>query len=206
MEPINQNQEGINNSSVYVSSPHSKKIGLILTITPILFFLLILLTYTVISFIFADTLNSETILIIKMTRVVLGLIGILAVVAILICVPIGIVFMRKKEIASNANYDERSGKKENSVVPPEISKWNWGAAGLTWIWGIYHNVWISLLMFIPLVNIVMIFVLGNKGNEWAWKAQKWESVEKFLASQKKWETLGIIFFVLMMLSILSKIF
>ena len=51
-------------------------------------------------------------------------------------------------------------------VPEEIKGWNWGAFWLTWIWGIAHNVWISLLVFC-LWPIWMI-VLGIKGNEWAW--------------------------------------
>ncbi len=57
-------------------------------------------------------------------------------------------------------------------VPAEIKKWNWGAFFLSWIWGIGNQVWISLLGLIPIVNIVMIFVLGAKGNEWAVESQK----------------------------------
>ncbi|OGL87301.1 hypothetical protein A3I40_03730 [Candidatus Uhrbacteria bacterium RIFCSPLOWO2_02_FULL_48_12] len=84
-------------------------------------------------------------------------------------------------------------------MPEEIKGWNWGAAGLTWIWGVYHGVWISLLFFIPLVNIVMVIMLGIKGNEWAWRAQKWESVEKFIVSQRKWRPWGMAFVALMIL-------
>tara|TARA_Y100000310_G_scaffold260903_1_gene270042 strand:+ start:11206 stop:11379 length:174 start_codon:yes stop_codon:yes gene_type:complete len=51
----------------------------------------------------------------------------------------------------------------------------------------------------------MVIVLGIKGNEWAWRAQKWESVEKFQTSQNKWKPWGIVFFVLILLSIISNI-
>ena len=55
------------------------------------------------------------------------------------------------------------------VLPPEVKRWNWGAFFLNWIWAIGNEVWIGLLALIPYVNIVMVFVLGAKGSEWAWK-------------------------------------
>lgn len=88
-----------------------------------------------------------------------------------------------------------SGQGEQSVVPPEIQKWNWGAFFLSWIWGIGNQVWIALLSLIPFVNIIMIFVLGAKGNEWAWRAKRWESVEHFLEVQRKWSKWGFIVFI-----------
>jgi hypothetical protein len=138
----------------------------------------------------------------QIINVILGLLGVVCVVGIIIGIPMGILFIGKKELVDGAKYDERSGKKEASVVPDEIKGWNWGAAGLTWVWGVYHGVFISLLAFIPLVNIIMFIVLGMKGSEWAWKARKWESVEIFVSSQKKWKPFGILFFVLMMLRII----
>lgn len=129
-------------------------------------------------------------------------IGLLSVV----CIPVGVIYLYKKEIIEGTNYDERSGKKQASVVPDEIKRWNWGAAGLTWIWGVYYGVWISLLVFIPLVNIIMWIILGIKGNEWAWRAEKWKNTEEFIASQKKWRPLGIAFFVLGVLGLIMSLF
>ncbi|PIQ67350.1 ribonuclease G [Candidatus Uhrbacteria bacterium CG_4_10_14_0_2_um_filter_41_7] len=103
-------------------------------------------------------------------------------------------------------YDERSGKGEASIIPNEIKGWNWGAAGLTWIWGVPHGVWISLLVLIPFVNIIMWIFLGLKGNEWAWKKQQWESVEKFISYQNKWKPWGIAFFILGILGLLFIMF
>ena len=76
---------------------------------------------------------------------------------------------------------------------------------MTWIWGVYHSVWISLLVFIPLVNIVMIIVLGIKGSEWVWRKNKWESVGKVVSSQNTWKPWGIIFFILAMLGTVASI-
>ncbi|MBS7532015.1 DUF2628 domain-containing protein [Hazenella sp. IB182353] len=39
-------------------------------------------------------------------------------------------------------------------VPVEVQGWNWGAFFFTWIWGITHGVWISLLTLIPFVGWV----------------------------------------------------
>jgi len=85
-----------------------------------------------------------------------------------------------------------SGLGKDSVVPPEIKGWNWGAFLLNWIWGIGNSTYIALLMFVPLVNIVMFFVLGAKGNEWAWKNRTWRDIEHFKQTQKKWRNAGLI--------------
>jgi hypothetical protein len=82
--------------------------------------------------------------------------------------------------------ENNSGQGKLASVPAEIDKWNWGAFLLNWIWGIGNNTFIALLMFIPLVNIVMPFVLGAKGSAWAWRNKRWESVEQFREVQRKW--------------------
>ena len=80
---------------------------------------------------------------------------------------------------------------------PEAAKGlNWGAFLLSWIWGIGNSTWISLLALIPYVNIVMMFVLLFKGNEWAWQNKEWKSIEHFHAVQRKWAIAGLIVCVL----------
>jgi membrane protein YqaA with SNARE-associated domain len=37
----------------------------------------------------------------------------------------------------------------------------------------------------------MLFILGAKGNEWAWRNKRWESVEHFQRVQQKWTEWGI---------------
>ena len=77
-------------------------------------------------------------------------------------------------------------KDEKTLVPLEILHWNWGAFTLTWIWGLGNKVYISLLSFVPVIGLFIPFLLGWKGNEWAWKNKKWENVEHFKKVQKKW--------------------
>jgi hypothetical protein len=84
-----------------------------------------------------------------------------------------------------------SGQGKASVVPAEIMKWNWGAFLLSWIWGIGNQTYIALLTLIPYVGFIMIFVLGVKGSEWAWKNKQWESIEHFQQVQKKWAWWGL---------------
>lgn len=187
------------NQSVYIVSPKHKKIGLFFLIGPFIGLVVVLFMYAIYSFVFLNLEPGAPSIAVNITKLILGVLGLIFAMGILIGIPLGILYLNKKELVDGSKYDGRSGNKELSVIPEEIKAWNWGAAGLTWIWGVYHSVWISLLFFIPLVNIVMIIILGMKGNEWAWKAQKWESVEKFLASQRKWRPWGIAFVALMIL-------
>ena len=85
-----------------------------------------------------------------------------------------------------------SGMGKDSIVPEEIKGWSWGAFLLNWIWGIGNSTFIALLMFVPLVNFVMIFVLGEKGNEWAWRNRTWRDIDHFKSTQKKWRNAGLI--------------
>jgi hypothetical protein len=89
-----------------------------------------------------------------------------------------------------------SGQGSASVLPEELKGWNWGAFFLSWIWGIGNSVWIAFLCFIPVINIVMIFVLGAKGNEWAWQNKKWNSIEHFRKTQRTWKRWGVALFII----------
>lgn len=89
-----------------------------------------------------------------------------------------------------------SGQGPQSIVPLEIRGWNWGAFLLNWIWGIGNGTFIALLTFVPLVGFVMPFVLGAKGNEWAWRNRVWRDVEHFKSTQRKWGWAGLAIVVL----------
>jgi len=77
------------------------------------------------------------------------------------------------------------------TLPHELRGWNWGAFFLNWVWGLAHNTPIALLMFVPGVNIVMLFVLGAKGNAWAWANNEWRDVEHFKRTQRIWARVGV---------------
>lgn len=88
--------------------------------------------------------------------------------------------------------ENTSGQGARATVPAEIDRWNWGAFLLNWIWGIGNNTLIALLMFVPLVNMVMLIVLGVKGSTWAWRNKRWDSVEQFQRVQRSWAKWGLI--------------
>ena len=85
-----------------------------------------------------------------------------------------------------------SGHGVAAVLPPEIDRWNWGAFLLNWVWGLGNNTFIALLMFVPIVNMVMPFVLGVKGSAWAWRNKRWESVDHFRHVQRLWAIWGVV--------------
>mgnify|MGYP001607344398 CR=1 FL=1 len=138
-------------------------------------------------------------------NIILGFLAILCIIGIIIGVILAIVLFNKKELVSGA-YDERSGRGKDSIIPPEIKGWNWGAFGVTLIWGIYYGAWAVLWGFllglIPIIGILWWVYVGIKGNEWAWRKNKWQSVEQFITAQNKWKPWGIAFFIFSILSMI----
>jgi hypothetical protein len=85
-----------------------------------------------------------------------------------------------------------SAAHRNEPLPPGVARWNWGAFLLNWIWGIGNNTFVALLALVPFVGFIMVFVLGAKGGEWAWRHKRWESVEHFKRVQRRWAIAGVI--------------
>jgi Tfp pilus assembly protein PilE len=77
-------------------------------------------------------------------------------------------------------------------IPDGVKGWSWGAFLNGFLWSIWNNTWIGLLVLIPYVNVIMIFVLGFKGREWAWKNKKWDSFEHFDRVQKQWSYWSVV--------------
>ncbi|HSX57945.1 MAG TPA: hypothetical protein VLE47_01575 [Candidatus Saccharimonadales bacterium] len=92
-----------------------------------------------------------------------------------------------------------SGMGTKSVIPPGVEGWGWGPFYFSLIWGIFNGVWISLLCFVPFVNIAMPFVLGIYGRKWAWQAKHWDSVESFNKTQRGWSIAAAIIVVAQLL-------
>jgi hypothetical protein len=102
--------------------------------------------------------------------------------------------------------DNTSGHGAAATVPAEIDRWNWGAFLLNWIWGIGNNTLIALLVFLPLANIVMPFVLGAKGSAWAWRNKRWDSIAQFQAVQRRWAQWGMILWLAMLALFVAMVF
>lgn len=89
---------------------------------------------------------------------------------------------------------------ESVPVPREIKGWNWGAFLLSPFWPFTNKVWIGLLSWV--IGWPVAIVLGLKGNEWAWKSRRWESIEQFKAHQRGWAIAGFSLIGLIMVSVL----
>ena len=100
------------------------------------------------------------------------------------------------EIPPNSGQNT-SGMGSGSEVPPGVDGWGWGPFFLTWIWGVFNGVWVSLIALIPIgpIGIIMAIVLGINGRKWAWQNKKWESVEHFNKTQRKWSIAGLLLIV-----------
>ncbi len=98
----------------------------------------------------------------------------------------------------NVKEEVITSQETNNIQEPKcLHKFSVGAFFLGWIWGICHEVWISLLCLIPYVNIVMAIVLGIKGNQWAWEKKKGSmTAEQFDKQQSSWAIAGWIVFAI----------
>ncbi|MFP6680378.1 MAG: hypothetical protein VB824_09555 [Dehalococcoidia bacterium] len=98
-------------------------------------------------------------------------------------------------------------------LPQELQGWNWGGLLLPFVWGPFNRVWVGLavlLVFIPPMSVVLVLFLygpaaiflGMRGNELAWRARKWDSVEHFRTVQAQWAKWAAIIFSLLAISML----
>lgn len=82
-------------------------------------------------------------------------------------------------------------------TPQEVKGWNWGAFMYNIFWGLGNKTYLPLLCLIPIFNIIWIFVVGFKGNEWAWQKGNYRDVATFKAVQETWNRAGLWQFILM---------
>lgn len=97
---------------------------------------------------------------------------------------------------------------EDKLVLLELCRFNWGAFGLTWLWGLFNGVFektiIAFVLFIlafavvlmhypsVFLEIIVLFLLvfaiycGQKGNIWVYEKKQVEDFSKFIEVQKKW--------------------
>ncbi len=94
-----------------------------------------------------------------------------------------------KEIINNSGCGINN---HNETVPEEILGWNWGAFLMPWLWMWPNQVWCGVFCFIPKFSLFLAIAFGAKGNEWAWKSRRWNSIEQFKAHQRGWAIAGIL--------------
>ena len=96
--------------------------------------------------------------------------------------------INESDLMTKGNIDRASFfKKQRPGV------FNWGAFTLGAIWALGNKLYLlAILGFIPLVNIVLAFVAGFKGNEWAARSLDYRDMEEFARIQETWNRAGLI--------------
>ena len=97
---------------------------------------------------------------------------------------------------------------KNSMEPygKDLDKWNWGAFLLGWIWGVFNNVYWTLLALIPVpfLGLVVCIIAGVKGTRQAWEKGEWKDSD-FTRFKKKQEGWAIAGFVVLGINLLGSI-
>jgi hypothetical protein len=186
----------------YEISAQNKKTGKLLIITPIMSLIVIFILFIAINSILGIVYESggenieSTSLIVEW---VLGFLGIISFASIIPMAILGFALRSKKTLSPGGEYDKRSGHKKGEV-PNEIQNWNWGAAAFTVYWGAYNVSWkillLTPLLIIPFINIIIAMIFGYNGNKWAWRSNRWPSVDIFKKTQDKYNLWAILVFIL----------
>ncbi len=85
-------------------------------------------------------------------------------------------------------------------VPKEIRRFSIGALTCNWIWAFANNlhVWGIIILVTSCIApaaLALSIYLGFKGNELAWKAGNYSSIEQFKKSQRPWDIAGIVLLI-----------
>ena len=92
---------------------------------------------------------------------------------------------------------------EEARIEVELVKWNWGAFLLTWVWGIFNGVMRSFMVLIPFYGLYEWVMLGKNGNRLAWETKRWQTIEEFHKSQRKWAIWGWVVAVILILIVIG---
>lgn len=93
------------------------------------------------------------------------------------------------------NPPNTSGQGKDAVIPPEIRRWNWGAAVFMTIWVYANGLTFAQIRKEEGLPFIFAFFLGARGNAIAWKYVRWSSVEAFLRAQRRWEAAALVLLI-----------
>ena len=104
----------------------------------------------------------------------------------------------------------------DAQLPEELKGWNLGGLFIPFVWGPFNRVWVGLavlsvglLPIPPLLGLLVYgpvaMVVGMRGNELAWRARKWDSVDHFRSVQGQWAKWGGICFIIFIVTILISV-
>lgn len=139
----------------------------------------------------------------KLVRLVLGLIGVIAVVGMTIGIPLGIYYLTRHD--QKINILELQKNTVYSNLSPEqiyyIQDYSWSAFFGVFIWSLANKMWLwSFLALVPFVNIYTSFKLAAQGRAFAWEKGGWKNFDQFKKRQKIvsgiiWTIIGLCVFI-----------
>lgn len=152
----------------------NKKIGLALLLSPICALVVILIVYAMVSFVISAGSTPETGMlntgsvtglvqqsrgaaIASIINVVLSLLGVISVLGMIICVPLGIIFLARKEPSEVAS--ALVGSQYQGLTPEQltyISGWSWGAFFGSMVWALGNKLYLWALPSISNLAISLI--------------------------------------------------
>lgn len=187
----------------------NKKIGLIALIGPIAVLLLISVAYAVTNYILSQLPINSSIDVIgsdprqttaMVVRVALGFFGMLAIIALIPGMVVGIVYLRKKDDpVTELKYQPRFAGLTDEQIN-YISGWSWSAFFGSFVFAIGNRLygW-ALLSLIPIVSLYVWIKLSISGRRLSWEKGGWGSFEIFRKRQK---IVAIVIVILIILGLL----
>ena len=95
----------------------------------------------------------------------------------------------------------------NQYLPkPPAFKWKWGAFMMPFQFGIGTKAYMTLLIFVPFLNIIWPFVCGAKGEEWAYVAGCFINDDEFKGAMRTWNRSGKVMFIIFIVGIALYLF
>ncbi len=76
-------------------------------------------------------------------------------------------------------------------LPAGVRGWCWGGFLLGWVWAVGNQVWLGLVGLVPPLWPVVALWLGLKGRELAWRRARWDNLEHFQRTQRRWSRWGV---------------
>lgn len=174
--------------------PKNKTIGLLLVFSPFILGLISALLY-----IYGVRIGGESLVALRIIRLVAGLSGILAFLAIFGGLPAGIYFLVKKPAANNTSATPGPSYPGLSAEQTAyLGKWSWGAffGGVVWALGNKLYLW-ALGYFVPFYGLYVWINLAANGRRLAYQ-KGWANFDQFKKRQK---IMAIIVAILAVISI-----
>ncbi len=130
-------------------------------------------------------------------KVIFSLVGMLGVIGLIICVPLSIYYLTRKELSGQNLVELQTNTFYQGLTPEQIQyieSWSWSAFFVPFVWALGNKLYLwALGTFVPIFNIYVWIMLASKGRKMAWAKGGWGSFDFFKKRQKimMWVIIGL---------------